>query len=253
MCTACTPTRFLPEHEPAAALPVVQSSRKVAYSSCFARHAAASLRATRASAACPAPAAFANPPAAPTPSPPSSAFCSLDPTQMDRDTNEEPRPYSSIPLSMSAGAIVFISGATGPWAAAINGPYDRTGEISDGYAVYSKRGDPSMCLEHRGERWQVKPVSNKGKSAAVAAVAGGCALEDCTSRVWRVDDGVPEHPLIDQSSVKMATGRESERLVSGGCMRAHAHARDAAAPRARARVSPCDNVRFCTGRRTCCG
>jgi hypothetical protein len=53
LCTACTPTRFLPEHEPAAALPAEQSSRKVAYSSCFARHAAASLRATGASAALP--------------------------------------------------------------------------------------------------------------------------------------------------------------------------------------------------------
>jgi len=131
---------------------------------------------------------------------------------------------------MSAGAVVFFSGATGPWAAAINGPYDRTGEISGGYAVYSKRGDPSLCIEHRGGMWQVKDVSNKGTDTCKAYVAGGCALEDCTSRVWKVDDGVPEHPLIDQPSVKMATGREAERQVSGGCMRAHAHARDTAAP-----------------------
>jgi hypothetical protein len=117
---------------------------------------------------------------------------------------------------MSAGAVVFISGATGPWAAAINGPYDRTGEISGGYAVYSKRGDPSVCIEHRGGHWQVKDVSSKGKYACMAYVAGGCALEDCTSRVWKVDDGVPEHPLIDQPSVKMVTGREAERQVSGG-------------------------------------
>jgi hypothetical protein len=151
---------------------------------------------------------------------------------MDRDTNKEPRPYSSIPLNMSAGAVVFISGATGPQAAAINGPYDRTGEISGGYAVYSKRGDPSMCIEHRGGKWEVKSVSSKGTSACKAYVAGGCALEDCTSRVWKVWNGTVS--FDDQPSVKMATGREAERQVSGGCMRAHAHAHDAAAPHPRA-------------------
>jgi hypothetical protein len=142
-------------------------------------------------------------------------------------------------LSMSAGAVVFISGATGPNAAAINGPYDRTGKDSDGYSFYSKRGDPSVCIEHhdgsgtvpgyehRFERWKVKLVSYKGKAVYMAYVAGGCALEDCTSRVWGVGNG---KGFDDQPSVKMATGSEAERQVSGGCMRAHAHARDAAAP-----------------------
>jgi hypothetical protein len=152
---------------------------------------------------------------------------------MDRDTNKEPRPYSSIPLSMSAGAVVFISGATGPWAAAINGPYDRTGEITGIYAVYNKRGDPSMCIEHHGGRWEVKLVSKKGTDACRAYVAGGCSLEDCTSRVWRVGNGWYAKVFDDQPSVKMATGREAGRQVSGGCMRALAHARDAAASRSR--------------------
>ena len=149
---------------------------------------------------------------------------------------------------------VFISGATGPYASFINGFYGVTEEKSlDGRLVLSKRGDPGMCIEHCGGLWQVKSVSSKGTSAGKASVAGGCALEDCVSRVWKVDDGVPEHPLIDQPSVKMLTGREAELQVSGGCMRAHAHARDAAAPRPRARVSPCDADRFCTGRGACCG
>ena len=102
---------------------------------------------------------------------------------MDRDTSKEPRPYSSIPLSMSAGVVVFISGATGRWAAAINGPYDQTGEISGGYAVYSKRGDPNMCIEPRVGQWEVKKTSEKGRNVCMAYVDGGCALEDCTSRV----------------------------------------------------------------------
>jgi hypothetical protein len=130
---------------------------------------------------------------------------------------------------------VFISGATGPYAASINGFYGVTEEKSlDGRLVLSKRGDPSICIEHRAGDWEVKSVSSKGSDVCWAYVAGGCSLEDCTSRVWRVDDGVPEHPLIDQPSVKMATGREAERQVSGGCMRAHAHARDTAAPHPRA-------------------
>jgi hypothetical protein len=167
--------------------------------------------------------------------------CKCIDSELDCVTNKEPRSYLSIPLNMSAGAVVFISGATGPKAAAINGPYDRTGEISGGYAVYSKRGDPSMCVEHRRGYWEVKDVSLKGRAACFAYVAGGCALEECTSRVWRVSNG---KQFDDHPSLTMATGSEAERQVSGGCMRAHAHARDAAAPHPRARVSPCDAVCF---------
>jgi hypothetical protein len=129
---------------------------------------------------------------------------------------------------------VFISGATGPNAASINGFYGVTEEKSlDGRLVLSKSGDPSMCIEHRAGNWEVKLVSEKGKAACGAYVAGGCALEDCTSRVWRVSNG---KEFDDQPSVKMATGREAERQVSGGCMRAHAHAHDAAAPHPRPRA-----------------
>ena len=124
---------------------------------------------------------------------------------------------------------VFISGATGPHAASINGFYVVTEEKSlDGRLVLSKRGDQSMCVEHRGGQWKVKDVSDKGRAECNAWVAGGCALEDCTSRVWRV---LNDKGWGDQPSVKMATGREAERQVSGGCMRAHAHASEAAAPR----------------------
>ena len=128
---------------------------------------------------------------------------------------------------------VFISGATGPRAASINGFYVVTEEKSlDGRLVLSKRGDPSMCIEHHGGQWEVKPVSAKGKALCRASIAGGCALEDCASRVWRVWNGKGSYD--DQPSVKMSTGRGAERQVSGGCMRAHAHARDAAAPHPRA-------------------
>ena len=111
---------------------------------------------------------------------------------------------------------MFISGAAGLYSAGINGFYTVTEEKScDGRVVLSKRGDASMCIEHFAGRWQVKPVSDTGTGACMAYVQGGCALEDCTSRVWRVYNGKEGE---DQPNVKMATGSEAERQVSGGCI-----------------------------------
>ena len=108
---------------------------------------------------------------------------------------------------------VFISGAAGHNSAGINGFYTVTEEkSSDGRVVLSKRGDASMCIEHFAGEWQVKYVSDKGTPAGLVLVEGGCALEDCTSRVWRVDNG---KEFEDQSSVKIATGEEAERQVRG--------------------------------------
>ena len=116
---------------------------------------------------------------------------------------------------MSVGA-VFISGAAGMYSAWINGFYTVTEEKSRvGRVVLSKRGDASMCIEHCAGQWQVKYVSSKGTPAGLALVEGGCALEDCTSRVWIVNNGKKRE---DQPSVKMATGSEAERQVSGGCI-----------------------------------
>ncbi len=111
---------------------------------------------------------------------------------------------------------VFISGAASLHSAEINGFYTVTEEKScDGRVVLSKRGDASMCIEHIEGAWQVKDVSWKGTSAFMAFVQGGCALEDCTSRVWTVYNG-KEWEV--QPSVKMATGSEAERQVSVGCI-----------------------------------
>jgi hypothetical protein len=71
---------------------------------------------------------------------------------------------------MSAAHHVFISGATGVHAAAINGAYCRTGETSDGHhPLLRKRGDASMLMEHFNGQWQVKPVSNKGTANCFAS------------------------------------------------------------------------------------
>jgi hypothetical protein len=77
---------------------------------------------------------------------------------------------------MSARDVVFISGATGPFAAGINGAYDRTSEVCGGHAMYAKRGDASVCIQHYGGLWQLKAVSIKGQGGSWASVAGGCGL-----------------------------------------------------------------------------
>ncbi len=115
---------------------------------------------------------------------------------------------------------VFISGATGVHAAAINGFFDPTQEKGpDGRLILTKRGDASMLMEHTAGRWRVKPVSSKGTDGCFAQVTGGCALAACTSRQWRVSsDG---KTFSDAPGVKMVTGAEAERKVSGCCLRAH--------------------------------
>ena len=122
---------------------------------------------------------------------------------------------------MSAAHHVFISGATGLNATGINGAYYSTGETSDGHPLLIKRGDASILMEHRDGAWEVKPVSDKGKASCSAYVKGGCALAACTSRQWTVGDG---NTFSDAPGVKMVTGAEAERKVSGCCLRAHQHA-----------------------------
>ena len=121
---------------------------------------------------------------------------------------------------MSAGDCLFISGATGIHAGAINGGYDRTGEMCGGCALYRKRCDPGIIVEHRGGVWQVKLVSDKGMDACYAMVKGGCAAEACTSRMWRVWDGAT---FQDAPSLKMVAGAEAQRQVERRCMRALQH------------------------------
>jgi hypothetical protein len=116
---------------------------------------------------------------------------------------------------VSEALVLFISGATGVNAASINGVYDRTSETSGGYALYRKRGDGSVCMEHFGGKWQVKLVSSKGTASCYAYVAGGCAAEACTSRQWTIGDG---QSWTDAPLVKMVA--EAQRQV--GCCRLHA-------------------------------
>ena len=109
-------------------------------------------------------------------------------------------------------APVFISGATGDNAARINGFYEPTQEKGlDGRVLYAKRGDASMCIEHYGGNWRVKPVSSKGKDVCYACVEGGCGLDACASRVWMLHDG---KAWIDAPSVKLVLESEVRRCCA---------------------------------------
>jgi hypothetical protein len=99
--------------------------------------------------------------------------------------------------------VVFISGATGPFAAAINGAYDRASKGSK-FATYDKRGDSGVCIEHRGECWHVKASASVGDDVSWAYVAGGCALEACISRVWKVGE---KNTFHDAAGVVFCAGR----------------------------------------------
>ncbi len=111
---------------------------------------------------------------------------------------------------------VFISGASGDSAAAVNGYYEPTLEFGmDGRVVYTKYGGRGVCIEHFGGFWQVKSVEDRGANAFMASVAGGCALVDCVARVWCRASAVGPTEDMD---MKLCTGDDAEQEVSGCCM-----------------------------------
>jgi hypothetical protein len=117
---------------------------------------------------------------------------------------------------------VYISGATGKHASRINGFFDPSQKKGpDGRLILTKRGDASILIEHFGGMWQIKPASCQGDDLCFARVPGGCALAKCSSFPWRESNG---EGFIDAPGVKMETGAEAERKVSGCCLRAHQHA-----------------------------
>ncbi len=113
------------------------------------------------------------------------------------------------PNLMPADGVVFISGATGVLAAYINGAYDCKLEIVGGYRhlIYYKRVDPSICIEHFQERWQIKEVACKGSNTWYASIEGGCALQACTSRPWMVWEGQEKNDVL---GIKIVTGTEAQ-------------------------------------------
>ena len=124
--------------------------------------------------------------------------------------------------SAHAAPIVFIRGATGSYAWKINGLFEPTEEkSSDGRVVYKKRGDADTIIEHFSGDWQIKRAREKGLSVYCCTfVRGGCALEACADRVWRV---VEANAVHDRENVKMSSGAEAEAQASSLDARARQH------------------------------
>ena len=114
----------------------------------------------------------------------------------------------------SKAADIFISGVKGRHSV-VNGLYSPTQEKGqDGRVLYRKSGesgDEALCIEHGDDTWRVIDMLG----ASRAHVEGGCALEDCRSRIWKVCDG---EGFLDQPSVQMVTGEEAKSQASDcGC------------------------------------
>ena len=85
---------------------------------------------------------------------------------------------------------VRIVGATGMFAASVNGIYEPTDEMCGNATVYRKTGDDTMWIEyHASSRsWLVKPTANKGSNLCYArcAVHIKCLPRECPQREWHV-------------------------------------------------------------------
>ncbi len=125
----------------------------------------------------------------------------------------------------SKAADIFISGVQGVHSV-INGLYSPTKETGqDGRILYRRsgeRGDEALCIEHFEGLWRVKNESKRGSGACRAFVEGGCALEDCRSRTWKVVDG---EFFVDEPSVRMSTGEAARSQASGCSVIAREHTR----------------------------
>jgi hypothetical protein len=158
-------------------------------------------------------------------SPETLIFCEGKPVERHAEHDMD-----SIGADNALALPVFICGATGMYSAAINGFFEPT---QDGRALYTKRGDCSVCIEHFGGVWAVKTMEDlyawkelcqvevmQNRDFVFASVAGGRALEACTSHVWTEYDGASWSAA---TGVKIVTGAEAERQVRGSCRRACQH------------------------------
>ncbi len=110
---------------------------------------------------------------------------------------------------------IFISGVQGV-NSAINGLYSPTEETGqDGRILYRKSDEfefdlEEYYIEHYEEEWRVYCDDQ-----LLSIVRGGCALEDCRSRKWKVFNG---QEFVHQPSVKIVIGQRAKSMASGNCI-----------------------------------
>eukprot|EP01038_Epipyxis_sp_PR26KG_P015859 gene15859-21492_t len=98
---------------------------------------------------------------------------------------------------------VVIRGATGANCDKINGTYiPSTTEMVEGYPVYFKENDPSMCLELNNKVWSIKMTAERGsgsnafmrrsfaKNSLPYVGQNKCEIFDPTVYRWIVDESI---------------------------------------------------------------
>jgi len=82
----------------------------------------------------------------------------------------------------------------------------------DGRRLYRKSGEiEDYYIEHFEGQWQIKDEMDMGSSVCYAFVRGGCALEECCSRLWNVVYG---EEVVGQPDVEIVTGQQAKSKAS---------------------------------------
>jgi hypothetical protein len=162
----------------------------------------------------------------------SAAAKIISPNSENSPTSPSSLPSAHVPSALlfnrsgfTANSLFFISGSTCS-ACNINGPYQRSGETVDGYPVYIKIDDSSMCISHitgssSTKMWQIKATIDTSRDHCYAWVNGGGAFEACSSGSWKE---IEKGSFLSQPGLKVMAGIQAEDAVSGTCLSCHANA-----------------------------
>ncbi len=100
---------------------------------------------------------------------------------------------------------VRLAGATGKFAAYVNGVYEPTSELSCGATVYRKVGEADRWLEYYAGtgQWQAKNTAFKGKGVCYAycAVPAKCLPEACPVGQWKI---IVPNRYVTQASITVS-------------------------------------------------
>ena len=135
------------------------------------------------------------------------------PTKVDVATQTEV--VTPITSGAQSGVIpsVRIVGASGVYAAIVNGMYEPTDELSEGnVTIYRNVGNGGVWLEYRAsnKQWQVKPTASKGTDVCWAyctVPVKRLPYQECPGGQWQVSDG-SRH--VSQPAVIIAAVSEEE-------------------------------------------
>ncbi len=118
---------------------------------------------------------------------------------------EDNRRASLVHISVASGVKSLLNGYWEP---------DTSLQLRGGRVVYVKVNHSDLCIEHYGGRWQLKWRMLIGHPDCLASAEGGCAFEDCSSRMWRLQLAPGSSMQYTDEEVKMRTGDKARCKVS---------------------------------------